>query len=141
MEISAETIVDKLRGEFTFTVVGQPDAHPVLSSLLLVEPQTTWDDDQIYLVEDSTDLISPSRRLKSLVLITGTAPLEFVECFDAALFFGEGTSFIQLHNYVQEVFAENNLWEAEIHRILTSGSDVQAILDISAPQFGNPLIL
>jgi len=141
MKISAEMISEGLKEAFDCTVIGTPDSKPVIHRILFVEPGTTWMDDQVYLVEDASDIPLPPNTVSSLILIVGTAPEELLEHFDAAVVINSGATLFKVHNGLQDIFARYDLWEARIHSMLSSGSDVQAMIDVSTELFGNPLLL
>jgi hypothetical protein len=47
----------------------------------------------------------------------------------------------KMHGVIQDVFARYDYWDAELHRVLTSSSDIQALIDAGTRIFGNPLLL
>ncbi|MDR2492488.1 MAG: helix-turn-helix domain-containing protein [Coriobacteriales bacterium] len=141
MKISAEMLAEGLSKSFTINVVGPLSMLPTIGSLLLVGPDTVWQDGKTYLVESPGVDQVPATHIDSVVLIVGAFPEVLPGRFQSALIFDEETTLFEVHNRIQDIFAEYNMWEAEIHRMLSGGSDVQSMLDISAGHFGNPLIL
>jgi hypothetical protein len=61
--------------------------------------------------------------------------------FESVLLVDSKFSTSKIHDAIQEVFAKYDYWDAGLHRILTSDSDIQALIDAGTGIFGNPLIL
>jgi hypothetical protein len=141
MKISAEMLADGLGKAFDINVIGQLSALPTIGSLLLVGPDTVWQDGRTYLVESPSADQVPTQQVNSLILVVGTFPELLPTRFQTMVAFEGDATLFEVHNLVQEIFADYNMWEAEIHRMLSGGSDVQSMLDISTGRFGNPLVL
>ncbi|MCL2882879.1 MAG: helix-turn-helix domain-containing protein [Coriobacteriia bacterium] len=141
MRLSASMIAEKLAKLYEFETIGQLSDQPTLSTLLLGDDQAGWEDYRLYLVEADQLAAVPDADYISTVLAIGTPSPEFMGHFSTVLLFRPGTPFVQLHNRTQEIFTECNKWDADIHRVLNIGSDVQNIVDLSDPMFMNPLVL
>jgi len=141
MRLSAAMIVERLAAELELTVSGKPSTRAELLNLLLAEPGDSWAAERLYLADGTEQLRLPEGSIDSTLLVRGSADEKLSEHFSAVVSIPEAASVTQVHNLVQEVFAECNKWEADIHRILSIGSDVQAIIDISGTVFNNPLVL
>ncbi|MDR1042688.1 MAG: helix-turn-helix domain-containing protein [Clostridiales Family XIII bacterium] len=63
------------------------------------------------------------------------------EIFESALLVKSKVSTSKIHGVIQDIFATYDYWDAELHRVLTSSSDIQALVDVGTRIFGNPLIL
>ncbi|MDR1496554.1 MAG: helix-turn-helix domain-containing protein [Clostridiales Family XIII bacterium] len=51
------------------------------------------------------------------------------------------SSISKIHGSIQDIFTKYDYWDAELHRVLTSNSDIQTLVDVGGRIFGNPLIL
>jgi hypothetical protein len=63
------------------------------------------------------------------------------EIFESVLLIKGKTSTSKVHSVIQDIFAKYDYWDAELHRVLTSSSDIQTLIDVGTRIFGNPLIL
>jgi hypothetical protein len=69
------------------------------------------------------------------------AAAAFAEIFEAVLLIDRKVPMPKIHGAIQDVFAKYDYWNAELHRVLTSNSDIQDLVDAGTRIFGNPLIL
>jgi hypothetical protein len=67
------------------------------------------------------------------------APL--AEIFESVFLIRHKDSTSKIHSVIQDVFAKYDYWDADLHRVLTSSSDIQILIDTGARIFGNPLLL
>jgi hypothetical protein len=67
------------------------------------------------------------------------APLS--EIFEAVFLIKGKAGTTKTHSIIQDIFAKYDYWDAELHRVLTSSSDIQALIDAGTRIFGDPLIL
>jgi hypothetical protein len=157
VKISPAMIRTGLAQTFSFTVQGQVSEEPTLGKLMIAAPDKAFKPGCIYLTDNPAALESPSQGAqmppapaKSLtppapppaLLLTAGAPGSTLAArFEGIFVFPENTSLIAIHNAVQDIFDFYERWDADIHHILSAGSDVQAMLDASADIFKNPLVL
>jgi len=134
-------VIDRLAADFEVEVSGQPSLQPDLSNLLLGDAQTEWAANSIYLIDSGSSLTVPASDIDSTLIVIGEDAEELAARFSTVVRIAPGPTLVQLHNWVQEVFAGYNRWEADIHRVLSMGSDVQNIIAISSKVFDNPLLL
>jgi len=145
MNISSDILRRDLADQgVSVTVFGNVDSALVLSRVLFASGDEAPGDGFVYLMDDTgyaEKMKSGGRKYKSVCLLTGNYDVELIRCFEAVFIAEEGVSLHSLHNAVQRVFGQYDLWSSELQVVLNEGSNVQAMIDIGTKAIGNPLIL
>lgn len=140
MKISQGILYEKLMHKFTFAVFGAENSDLSLEWPVFLRDCENLKDDQIYLAEDGMPEGKPARKAHSVLLYVGIAVEEFVPFFDAVFVF-RNISLFDLHDAVKEIYSEYEKWDEELRDILTSGGDIQEMIDRSTRIFDNPIVL
>jgi hypothetical protein len=139
VKISQGILCEKLLRRFTFAVFGAENSDLVLEWPLFLRDGRKLKDDQIYLAEDGMIDGKPARKAHSVLLYAGVAAEDFVPFFDAVFVF-RGISLFDLYDAVQEIYSGYEKWDEELRNILTSGGDIQEMINLSTRIFDNPII-
>ena len=141
MKISVEILKRELEGPFGFKMTGEPSATLNLETMLFIDGSTWIDDGKIYIADKTWKKRPGMGKTASVLLQIGKPDASASDCFSAVFAFPAGSSVYSLHNKVQGIFAYYNGWSAELQRILSAGSDVQAMIDVSTDILKSSLIL
>jgi hypothetical protein len=139
VKISQNILYEKLLRKFTFAVFGAENIDLVLEWPLFLRNARNPRDDQIYLAEDGMVDGKPAQKTHSILLYVGAAAEDFVPFFDAVFMF-RNISLFDLYDAVQEIYSGYEKWDEELRSILTSGGDIQEMINRSTRIFDNPII-
>ncbi|MDR1292514.1 MAG: helix-turn-helix domain-containing protein [Clostridiales Family XIII bacterium] len=91
---------------------------------------------------EGAEAVREAGRIPGAVVTKDTdAATPLAEIFESALLVKGKVSTSKIHGAIQDIFTKYDIWDAELHRVLTSSSDIQALIDVGTRIFGNPLIL
>jgi hypothetical protein len=140
MKISQGILYEKLMRKFTFAVFGAENSDLSLEWPMFLRDYKILKDDQVYLAEDGMIAGKPARKTHSILLYIGVAVEDFIPFFDAVFVF-RNISLFDLYDAVQEIYSEYEKWDEELRDILTSGGDIQEMINRSTRIFDNPIVL
>jgi hypothetical protein len=140
VKISESILYEKLLRRFTFAVFGAENSDLVLEWPLFLRDGRNIKDEQIYLTEAGMIDGKPARKVHSILLYVGIDVEDLVPFFDAVFVF-RNISLFDLYDAVQEIYSEYEKWDEDLRNILTSGGDIQKMLNRSTRIFDNPIVL
>jgi hypothetical protein len=84
----------------------------------------------------------PEGKLSSVVVTKDAAAvIPLAEIFESVFLIRHKDSTSRIHSVIQDVFAKYDYWDADLHRVLTSSSDIPTLIDTGTRIFGNPILL
>ena len=141
MQISSDILRRELQKEMSITVFGNVSGELSLSKILFAEADKSFEHDAIYIMNESSNIPVPYKKIKSVLIINGSYEVEFIRSFDAIFIVDGEETIFDIYNCLQRIMTFYDEWSNELRQELHAGSNVQAMIDIGTRLLNNPLIL
>jgi hypothetical protein len=140
MKISSDILNNGLAESFDVEVAGIITGKLTLGTVLFADGKNKFEDGCVYLAADAGKIAQPKRKVASVLIAAKDVPADTGKRFEA-VFLVKGSAIFAVHDKIQEIYKVYDAWNSDLQRILSEGSDVQAMIDASTPILGDPLIL
>jgi hypothetical protein len=143
MNISSDILHKGLKEHFETETAGNVSGRLIFGTVRFASGRAKYEDGTVYLASDKDGFVAPKRKASALLIFAGDSnniPPDAEKRFDSVIFVKNADIFA-VHDRIQEIFHVYDTWNSDLRRILSEGSDVQAMIDLSTPILGEPLIL
>jgi hypothetical protein len=140
MNISSDILYEGLSECFETEAFGNVTGRLSLGTVLFADGKKKYRDDCVYLATKPVGIGAPKKKAQSVLIVSGNKMPEAAKRFESALLVKNADIFA-VHDRIQEIFGVYDRWNSDLRRILSEGSNVQAMIDVSSSILGEPLLL
>jgi hypothetical protein len=151
MEISAGILHEELGKMYDIQALGDISYELALENVMFLRAGRTPDPGRVWIADKdakhtaktlAANVGKKNQRIRAVVVMKDPEALRpLAEIFESAFLINGKCSTSKMHSAIQDIFSKYDYWDAELHRVLTSSSDIESLINVGTRIFGNPLIL